>query len=71
MSAITNAKFELYPSVLIGCPPAAAVIDALKPLGFDLVIRFTEPPIASASISGVRVLLTSIVEIIADGIRSN
>ena len=67
----TNDKFELKPLSLTGCPPPASVAEALKPLGLDLVIRLTEPPIASASISGVRVLFTSIDWIIAEGIKSS
>ena len=40
------------------------------PLGVARVIKLTEPPIASASISEVSVLFTSIVEIISEGIKS-
>ena len=57
----TKAKLELEPSDLIGSSPAERVADALNELGFDLVTKLTEPPIASPSISGVMDLLTSIV----------
>ena len=59
------------PSDLMGSAPAERVAEALNPLGLDLVTRFTDPPIASASISGVIDLLTSIVWIMSDGIRSS
>ena len=55
----------------MGSAPAERVAEALNPLGLDLVTRFTDPPIASASISGVIDLLTSIVWIMSDGIRSS
>ena len=41
--------------------PEPPVADNLKLCGVDRVTRFTEPPKASASISGVTALFTSIV----------
>ena len=55
---------------LIGLYPPASVAETLGPLGVARVIKLTEPPIASASISEVSVLFTSIVEIISAGIKS-
>ena len=71
MSDKTKAIFELEPPFLIGFPPPENVAEALNPFGLDLVTRFTDAPIASASMSGVNVFLTSMDSIILVGIRSN
>ena len=56
---------------LTGSSPADNVKEDLNPLGFERVTKFTDPPIASPSMSGVIDLFTSIVWIIPEGIKSN
>ena len=50
--------------------PEPAVADKRNPWGDVFVIKLIEPPNASASISGVTALFTSMVWIISEGIKS-
>ena len=68
-SPTKNEPFNILLSV-IKFKPEPAVADKRNPCGDVLVIKFTEPPRASASISGVTALLTSMVWIISEGIKS-